>query len=190
MELSVKKIAAILSNQLCKINELYRSRNYDQVAIRNQRLWDFIDHLDDSDFWWQAQYQGQRDAGVEFWDCDISPWEIIATCETIRQLLDCGREEEALVRCTNMIDAIEDTGVGSICRPVIFGWVPECFSGSHRVERRLYRRWRCSYQGSSGVIRAQTEQQAQFEAAQVLMDLGSIHVEQLVDNQSCVPIYV
>lgn len=189
MELSVKKIAAILSNQLCKINELYRSRNYDQVAIRNQRLWDFIDKLDDCEFWWQAQYQGQRDAGVEFWKYDINPWEVIAECETIRQLLDCGREEQALIKCTQLIDRLEDMGAGKICRPIIFGWVPECFV-CEVLERRLYPRWRCKYLGHNLVIRARSPQHAQFEAAQILMDLNDIEVEQVIDNRSEVPSYV
>lgn len=190
MKLSMKKIAAIVQNQLSKINELYRSRNFDQVAIRNQRLWDFIDHLDDCEFWWQCQYQGQRDAGVPFWKYDLNPWEVIQTCERIQQLYGCGREEEALVACTALLDRCDEFGVGNIVRPVIFGYVPHCFSGSWRCERRLLPRWKCSYMGSTVTVRARSEREAQFEAAQLLMDITAIQAEPLVDNSSKVPSYV
>ena len=114
----------------------------------------------------------------------------LSDCETIRQLLDAGREEEALVLATALLDACEGTGADQYLRPILFEIAPECFLGHPACNRRLYPRWRCTFQGVSTIVRAATQEEAQYAAAQVLMEVSSIHAERMVDNVSRVPLYV
>ena len=79
--------------------------------------------------------------------------------ETIRELLDAGREEEALVLATALLDACDTTDADEL-RAVLFAAAPECFLGHSACSRRLYPRWRCTYRGVSTIVRAATAGEA------------------------------
>lgn len=183
MKPTIRKIAMFLESQREKLQLIQDST---EMIRRRQRLWDIIDHLDNPEFWWDFalgvtsfSWPTGMCARSAFWDC-----------ETIRQLLDAGREEEALVLATALLDACEGTGADQYLRPVLFGIAPECFLGHPACNRRLYPRWRCTFQGVSTIVRAATQEEAQYAAAQVLMEISSIEAERVIDNVSRVPSYV
>ena len=101
-----------------------------------------------------------------------------------------GQEESALIRSTRLVERIDSHPYGAGMREIAFGIIPQAFHGSHRWARELYPRWRCEYRGTVVVLRARSRHQAQFEAAQVLLDLSDIETEPVVDGRQLVPSYV
>jgi hypothetical protein len=107
----------------------------------------------------------------------------------IRELFEAFREEDALVLSTRLVDLIDRRSMG-VLRVVMFSIVPEAFIGSPQIERRLRPRWRCVYDGRAVVVRARSAQEAQFEAAQVLVSLQAIECGIVRDGRQIVPSYV
>ena len=101
-----------------------------------------------------------------------------------------GQEESALIRSTRLVERIDSHPWGVGMREIVFGIIPQAFDGSHHWARELFPRWRCGYRGVYVTVRARNQQQAQFEAAQVLMDLSDIETERVADDRQLVPSYV
>jgi len=107
----------------------------------------------------------------------------------VRDLFESYQEEDALVLSTRLVDMIDRRSLG-VMRGAMFEIVPEAFIGSAQIERRLRPRWRCVYQGQSVVVRARSQREAQYEAAQVLLTIESIECGLLRDGRQIVPSYV
>jgi len=107
----------------------------------------------------------------------------------VRDLFRTHQEEDALILSTRLVDLIDRCGQGAM-RDAMFDIVPEAFIGSSQIERRLRPRWRCVYQGQAVVVRARSRQEAQFEAAQVLLAIELIQCGMLRDGRQVVPSYV
>ena len=108
----------------------------------------------------------------------------------IADLFSAGREESALILATRLIDRIDSSYDGAGMREIVFDVAPAAFNGSPNWARQLWPRWRCEYQGIAITIRARSQRQAQFEAAQVLMDLTAIDAHRVRDDQEIVPSYI
>lgn len=108
----------------------------------------------------------------------------------IADLFASGREESALILATRLIDRIDSSYDGAGMREIVFEIAPAAFNGSPNWSRELWPRWRCEYQGIAITIRARSQRQAQFEAAQILMDLTAIDAQRVRDHQEIVPSYI
>ena len=108
----------------------------------------------------------------------------------IADLFSAGREESALILATRLIDRIDSSYDGAGMREIVFEIAPGAFNGSPNWSRELWPRWRCEYEGVSVTIRARSQRQAQFEAAQILMDLTAIDAHRVRDDQEIVPSYI
>lgn len=107
----------------------------------------------------------------------------------VKELFAAYREEDALVLSTRLVDLIDRRSMG-VLRVVMFQIVPEAFIGSPQIERRLRPRWRCVFGGRAVVVRARSAQEAQFEAAQILVSLEAIECGIMQDGRQIVPSWV
>ena len=115
---------------------------------------------------------------------------VMRQAQKIAGLFAAGREESALILATRLIDRIDSSSDGAGMREIVFEIAPGAFNGSPKWARELWPRWRCEYQGMAITIRARSQRQAQFEAAQILMDLTTIDAQRVRDNQEIVPSYI
>lgn len=110
--------------------------------------------------------------------------------QRIAVLFANGQEESALIRSTRLVEHIDSHPDAAGMREIVFEIIPQAFHGSHHWARELFPRWRCEYRGTVVVLRARSRHQAQFEAAQVLLDLSDIQAEPVTDGRQLVPSYV
>lgn len=114
---------------------------------------------------------------------------IITQARRVRELFESHQEEDALILSTRIVDLIDRRSLG-VMRGTMYAIVPEAFLGSSQIERRLRPRWRCVYQGQAVVVRARSQREAQYEAAQVLLAIDSIACGIVRDGKQIVPAYV